>query len=113
MNLVDVDKLNELDKPIFREIVKILDYFEQRLDAQEQIMAKIILSYPEMFATIQAIIQTIVVPLSEEDQEQFIALIEKYRNDSLQKMTDAAEEMERNNSGAGSHNEDATPTNQP
>lgn len=95
-----------------------MQLFEKRLDAQEELIANMMLAYSEMASGIEAVITGIMAPRSEEEKREFQAELKKRHLQLLNAMQEVTRGMERSGPDIGSAlenlaGEDDTPPAEP
>lgn len=71
-------------------------YIVERLDKQERIMSSIVMAVQEMWASLEAVIRTIVSGLSEEEQDNFVLLMADLRKEALKSMQEIIDYLDGN-----------------
>lgn len=95
-----------------------MQLFERRLDAQEELIANMMLAYSEVTSTVEALILEVLAPRSEEEKEEFRKEAKKRHFELLKAMQEVTRGMERSGPDIGSAvegvvGEDDSPTAEP
>lgn len=75
---------------------------KQRIDAQEQMLAQLLMGYSELTVLVQGLAAKTMADMGEEDSKQFLATLDAFRMDMTQAIRDAARGEEGNYAGFAS-----------
>lgn len=95
-----------------------MQLFERRLDAQEELIANMMLAYSEVTSTLEALILEVLAPRTDEEKEEFRKEAKKRHIELLKAMQEVTRGMERSGPDIGSAvegvvGEDDSPTTEP
>jgi len=97
-------------EPTLEEVAEVtarqMMLFERRLDAQEELIANMMLAYSELTSTLEALILEVMAPRSEEEKEKFRRESKRHHVELLKAMQEVSRGLERTGPDLGPALED-------
>lgn len=91
--------MSEEEKDFQQRLQEALDaqfrMLEKRLDAQEDLLANLLMAYTEVSSALETLIGEVMSPRSEEEREAFRKSLDKRHAETLQMIQEVSREVER------------------
>lgn len=99
------------DAAIAKALADGQKYIVDRMDKQEQIVSGIVMAVQEMWASLEAVIRTILSGLAEDEQNNFIELMAELRKQALTSMQEIIDQLDPDTEQSGPDNTDPPENN--
>lgn len=77
-------------------VMSRMDEEKKRIDAQEQMLAQLLMGYSELTVLVQGMVAKMMADMNEEDSKEFLDTLNNFRMEMVQAVQDAARGEEGN-----------------